>query len=127
MIDIKRGEIKTKGGLIIYPNYTFNDFKSSRFYNGQDGVRVIYLDEKQMIDNQEFIVSLFFRNSKIYMLSLICCDFEFTASDESKRKLIHNEILKKIGIDSKEKFTWGKISSDFDARSNISSINILYF
>jgi hypothetical protein len=126
MIDIKSGKIETQEGLITEPNYRFDEFKTTRFYNGQDGVKIIYLEEKQTIDNMKFIVSLFFKNQKIYMLSLICCDSEFSDSDEPKRKLLHDKILSDIGINQREEYKWGKISSDYDARSNISSINIVY-
>ncbi len=126
MIDIKSGKIQTQEGLITEPNFRFDEFKTTRFYNGQDGVKIIYLEEKQTIDNMKFIVSLFFKNHKIYMLSLICCEFEFSDSEEPKRKLLHDKILSDIGINQREEYKWGKISSDYDARSNISSINIVY-
>ena len=51
-------------------------------------MRFIYLDEQQIIDNGKYIVSLFFRNGKIYMVSLICCDKEFSEKEEKKRKII---------------------------------------
>lgn len=126
MINLKDGKIKTKEGLSIDSNYTFDDFKSSKFYNGQDGIRIIYLEEKQTMNGNKFIISLFFREQKIYMVSLICCDFEFSDSDEPKRKLIHDEFLRKEGISIDVEYKWGKITSDYDSKSNLSSINITY-
>lgn len=120
------GKVKTKEGFIVGPNYTFNEFKTSKFYNGQDGIRIVYLDERQTINNKKFIISLFFRENKIYMVSLICCDCEFSDSDESKRKSIHDEILGEVGISIGTEYNWGKITSDYDTRSNLSSINIVY-
>lgn len=126
MINLIDGKIKTEEGLLIGPNYTFDEFKSSKFYNGQDGIRIIYLDDKQTLINKKFIISLFFREHKIYMVSFICCDFEFSDSDEPKRKLIHDEILREVGINIGVEYDWGKITSDYDSRSNLSSINIVY-
>lgn len=55
------------------------------------------------------------------------CDKEYSERDESKRKVLHDNILKELGIIEHNKYDWGAISSDYDARSNISSINVTYF
>ena len=39
MIDVTNGEVSTREGLVIGPNYSFDKFKTTKFYNGQDGVR----------------------------------------------------------------------------------------
>lgn len=127
MIDIKVGRVNTKEGLVIEPFYTFEKFNKTKFYKGQDGIRIIYLDENQTVLERKFIMSLFFRDGVIYIASLICCDVEITELEEVKRKLIHDKILSKIGLSPSEEFKWGKISSDYDSKSNVSSINILYF
>lgn len=127
MLDFNNGFLKLSDELTIFPGFLFEQFKKTRFYKNQDGVRVFYLDDSQIIDNRKYIVSLFFRNGKIYMVSLICCDKEFSEKDEVKRKILHDDILNELGINHQKKYSWGKISSDYDARSNVSSINILYF
>ena len=127
MIDNSSGNIKISNELTIFPGFSFEQFKHTKFYDNQDGVRIIYLKEHQIIDGREYIVSLFFRNQKIYMVSLICCDKEFPEKNEEKRKELHDTILNESGLNSHMKYNWGEISSDFDARSNISSINIIYF
>ena len=127
MEDISKGVIRVSEELIFFPGYTFNQFKKTRFYNCQDGIKIIYLDEQQIIENRRYIVSLFFREGKIYMISLICCDKEFVENDERKRKLLHDNILREWGIKMREEYSWGEISSDYDVRGNISSINIKYF
>lgn len=127
MLDISNGFLTISDELTIFPGFSFEQFKHTRFYKNQDGVRIIYLDEQQIIDNRKYIVSLFFRNEKIYMVSLICCDKEFSEKDAAKRKKLHDDILNELGINQKEKYTWGEISSDYDARSNVSSIDIMYF
>ena len=127
MLDINNGVIEISDELTIFPDYSFEQLKNTRFYNNQDGVRIFYLDEQQIIDNRKYIVSLFFRNGKIYMVSLICCDKEFSEKNEDKRKLLHDDILNELGINQQMEYSWGKISSDYDARSNVSSIDIMYF
>lgn len=127
MLDISKGFLTISDELTIFPGFSFGQFKHTRFYKNQDGLRIIYLDEQQIIDNRKYIVSLFFRNGKIYMVSLICCDKGFSEKDEVKRKKFHNDILKELGINQRKEYAWGKISSDYDARSNVSSIDIMYF
>lgn len=127
MLDISNGFFKISDNLIIFPGFSFEQFKNTRFYKNQDGLRIFYLDEQQIIDNRKYIVSLFFRNGKIYMMSLICCDKEFSEKDEDKRKILHDDILNELGINQQMEYSWGKISSDYDARSNVSSIDIMYF
>ena len=98
MIDVTNGEVSTREGLVIGPNYSFDKFKTTKFYNGQDGVRIIYLDEHQTIYGRQFIMSLFFRDGIIYMVSLICCDEKFSESNERDRKKIHDKILTEMGL-----------------------------
>lgn len=126
MIDMKNGVIKINEQLVINPNYTFDQFKQTKFYTGQDGIRMIYLDESQSIMGNKYIVSLFFRDAVIYMVSLISCDKEVSELDEPQRKRFHDEILSQKGIDIEKQYNWGKITSEYDARSNISSINIYF-
>lgn len=127
MLDTNNGFLTISDELTIFPGFSFEQFKHTRFYKNQDGVRIIYLDEKYIIDNRKYIISLFFRNGKIYMVSLICCDKEFSEKDVVKRKKMHDDILNELGINQNKEYTWGKISSDYDARSNVSSIDIIYF
>lgn len=127
MINISNGFVTISDELTIFPEFSFEQFKHTKFYKNQDEVKIIYLDEKQIIDNRKYIVSLFFKDRKIYMVSLICCDEEFSEKDEDKRKILHDDILNKLGIKPQMEYSWGKISSDYDARSNLSSINIMYF
>lgn len=126
-MNISKGIIKFANDLIISPNFTFEHFKETNFYKNQDGIRIIYLDGMQVIENRRYLVSIFFRNGKIYMLSLICCDEEYSEKDESKRKELHDKVLQEFGISGNGKFEWGEIESVYDKRSNISSINVLYY
>ena len=127
MLDISNGFLIISDERTIFPGFSLEQFKHTRFYKNQDELRIIYLDEQQIIDNRKYIVSLFFRNRKIYMVSLICCDKEFSEKDEGRRKILHDDILHELGINQQMEYSWGKISSDYDARSNVSSIDIMYF
>lgn len=127
MIDIESGVIRLTDELVIFPNYSYEQFRKTKFYNNQDGIRVIYLEEMQLIDNRSYMVSLFFKDYKIYIVSLICCDKDFSSMEEEKRKRFHDSILEEYDIGQKRKFSWGEITSNYDARSNISSIDIVYF
>lgn len=128
MKNINDGIIEISNELIISPNFSFEQFKCTKFYKNQDGIRIIYLDEQQIINSRKYTVSLFFRDEKIYIISLICCDKKYSENDEFKRKILHDDILlNELRIKEQKEYSWGKISSDYDAKSNISSINIMYF
>ena len=123
---MKDGIIKIADDLTIMPGYSFAQFKITRFYEQQDGDRIIYLDAPQTIAGRRYLVSLFFRNGIIYMVSLVCCDEEYSEEDEPKRKELHDRILSEQGISQDCEYSWGKITSEYDKRGNVSSINIYY-
>ncbi len=127
MIDLNKGIVRIADDLCIAPKFSFDDFKKTSFYNNHDGIRAIYLEKQQSIDGINYLVSLIFKNNKIYMLSLVCCYKHYSEEDEKERKKLHNEILKQYGIIDKKEFVWGHVSSDYDARGNCSSINFIYF
>ena len=110
MIDNSNGYINISDELTIFPGFSFEQFKNTKFYDNQDGVRIIYLNEHQIINGRNYIVSLFFRDRKIYMVSLICCDKEFSEQDEKKRKELHDTILSELGLNYHMKYNWGEIS-----------------
>lgn len=124
-MNLKSGIIEINGETFS-PGYTFEDFKNSSLYDGQDGVRIIRLKGIVKLLENNYIVSLFFRNNVLYMLSLICTDIEFQFSEEVKRKQFHDSILEKNGLDTESYFEWGNIKSVYDPKGNVSSINIIY-
>lgn len=126
-MDISNGIIKIDDGLVVMPNFTFQQFKKTRFYDNQDGIRIIYLAGQKIIENRKYIVGLFFRKGKLYMISLVCCDQKYSENDEYKRKYLHDTVLHEFGLWGNSKFKWGEIESVYDARSNVSSINIIYY
>ena len=63
MLDISNGFFKISDELTIFPGFLFEQFKHTRFYKNQDGLRIIYLDEQQII--------------KIKIFSDCCCNCHF--------------------------------------------------
>lgn len=118
MLDICNGFLKISDELTIFLGFSFGQFKHTRFYKNQDRVKIIYLDEQQIIDNKKYIVSLFFRNGKIYMVSLICCDKEFSEKDEDKRKILHDDILNELGINQQMEYCWQRTDSKIKEAGN---------
>lgn len=126
MIDKEKGVIKINDQLEISSKYTFEEFKRTKYYKGQDGIRAIYLDGTQIIDGGKYVVGLFFKEGTIYMVSLVNCEKELSEEDESERKIIHDEILLKKGVEVGKQYSWGKVTSEYDARGNVSSINVYF-
>ena len=75
-------------GVEFRPGYTFEDFKKTPFYTNQDGIRIIPLKGGKEIDAHKFIASLFFRDGKLYMISLACVDMDIPFEEEEKRALL---------------------------------------
>ena len=125
-MDMFKGVINISNDLIITPNFSFEDFKRTKYYKKQDGIRTINLGETLVIDGRKYLVNLFFRSGKIYRVALMCCDIEYTEIDEPKRKALHDAILHEYGIQEKGEYAWGRIESVYDQRGNVSSINIYY-
>ena len=122
---MNKGVISFSDDLVITSGYTFEQFRNTRYYKGQNPERVFWLDEKFTFQGHSFMVGLFFRSGVIYMLSLLCCDLEFGMEEEKKRKELHDEILQSWGIVQPE-HEWGYTKSVYDARSNISSIDLVF-
>lgn len=126
MTNFNNGEINISNKIEIKPGFTFEQFKKTCFFNGQDGIRTIHLDGYHTIgDGRKYKIILFFKDSIIYMVSLICCEIEFRFDNESERKILHDKILNEYNIESLQ-YKWGKIQSNYDMLSNISSIDIIY-
>ena len=109
MIDKNTGKIQIADSLIVFPNYTFDEYKNSKFYNGETGVQEIQLEDPQMIDGKNYLVSLIFINNVIYSISLVNVDEIFSEQNEPERKKVHDEILKECGINSDVQYGWGRV------------------
>ncbi|HAA9884644.1 TPA_asm: hypothetical protein GIM18_14625 [Listeria monocytogenes] len=126
MLNTVNGELKINDELIVHPEYQFDKFKNTEYYDGQDGIKIIYLEKIQKIDTYHYFVNLFFKEKQLYSVSLINCDQNISESNEIDRKTIHDKILSENGIQNNVSYNWGKIISEYDPRSNISSIDIFY-
>ncbi|HFK1053048.1 TPA: hypothetical protein ACGXKV_002919 [Listeria monocytogenes] len=126
MLNTVNGELKINDELIVHPEYQFDEFKNTEYYDGQDGIKIIYLEKIQKIDTYHYFVNLFFKEKQLYSVSLINCDQNISESNEVDRKTIHDKILSENGIQNNVSYNWGKIISEYDPRSNISSIDIFY-
>lgn len=124
MLNTVNGELKINDELIVHPEYQFDEFKNTEYYDGQDGIKIIYLEKIQKIDTYHYFVNLFFKEKQLYSVSLINCDQNISESNEIDRKTIHDKILSENGIQNNVSYNWGKIISEYDPRSNISSIDI---
>lgn len=124
--DIRKGILRLSEDLILSPAYTFEDFKKTSYYKGQDGIRVITLDDRYNIEGNIFLVSLVFVDGRLDNVSLVCTDEEFSWDTEPKRKIFHDRILNAWGLSEENLFEWGSICSIFDAKSCVSSIVIRY-
>ena len=124
-MNLKSGIIEINGE-IISPGYTFEDFQKSKFFEDQDGIKIIRIKGTVKIGDNDFIVSFFFRNRILYMLSMICTDIDLSFEEEMKRKQFHDEILKNNDLTPESFFEWGNIKSLYDPKGNVSTINITY-
>ena len=122
----KDGVVSLGNGLTITPGYSFSDFQKTSFYNDQDGKRQIILDGSFIIDGRKYAVDLVFVKGNIYSVSLVCCDIEFSMEREEERREMHDEILRRYGLERQNKFPWGELVSDYDAKGNVSSISFYY-
>ena len=111
-------------GEEFYPGYTFEDFKKTHFYNNQDGIRIIKLENMVYIEEHQYIVNLMFENFNLYMIQLYCVD-DITLTSEERIE-VNNKILEGYGLSEENQFEWGSIKSSYDPRSDVSSIVIIY-
>ncbi|EAA0076362.1 TPA: hypothetical protein H1551_000480, partial [Listeria monocytogenes] len=93
MLNTVNGELKINDELIVHPEYQFDEFKNTEYYDGQDGIKIIYLEKIQKIDTYHYFVNLFFKEKQLYSVSLINCDQNISESNEIDRKTIHDKIL----------------------------------
>lgn len=46
-MDISRGIIRIDNELVVKPNFTFEQFKGTKFYTNQDGIRIRYFQDSK--------------------------------------------------------------------------------
>ena len=109
LIDTKTGIIKIDKDLIIDGNYTFEDFRKTKYYSDQDGIKIIFIKGEKVIANHKFLISLSFEKDLIDFVGLMCVDKKISFEDEAKGERIKIKIL-----------------SNYDPRSCSSDILIVY-
>ncbi|HHQ1051408.1 TPA: hypothetical protein ACSKNP_002899, partial [Listeria monocytogenes] len=92
MLNTVNGELKINDDLIVQPEFQFDEFKKTKYYGGQDGIKIIYLEKIKKIDTYHYFVNLFFKEKQLYSVSLINCDQNISESNEIYRKTIHDKI-----------------------------------
>ena len=116
----------TIDGVEFYPGYTFEDFKKTKFYSNQDGIRIIRLNGAVKVDEHQYLVNLFFREYTLYMISMVCVDIDIPFEEEEKRAVLHRQIMAEYGLSDVNVFSWGILKVSFDTRSNSSKIGLIY-
>ena len=125
MINIKNGSIQLSDGTILDGSFSFGNFQTTKYYDNQDETRVITLSPTQKIGEEEFVITIRFKNGRLNYISLISTTLDFSEKDEPLRKEHHDKILQNWHVDCGE-YNWGRLESEYDKRGNISSINIYY-
>ena len=116
----------TIDGVEFYPGYTFEDFKKTKFYSNQDGIRIIRLNGAVKVDEHQYLVNLFFREYTLYMISMVCVDIDIPFEEEEKRAVLHRQIMAEYGLSDVNVFSWGILKVSFDPRSNSNKIGLIY-
>lgn len=113
--------------IILNKDFSFSDFTKTKYYNNQDSVREIKLEDIQVFENHKFIVTIRFDDDLLSLISLYCVDdnINLDFEHERERKEKHDLILKEWGV--QKKYNWGMIESVYEPRSNAALILIEYF
>lgn len=137
MIDIKNGSIALQN-FLIRKGLTKDDFLSSNLFsevlNHQEYGFTTYSLKPQLIENEKFIMVLYFnKNDIIDLVNLSLSNSEnipswdnWSESEEQRKKEEHDKwLLNNIGIPPYN-YDWGTVSSNYDPRSGSSMITIRY-
>lgn len=124
-MNLKKG-ILTVGQETFSPDYTFEDFQRSAFYEGQSASSAIELTGSHDIAGNRFLISLIFDDQRLHMIVLGCIDEEIPRDHEMDRKVLHDEILKKHGIVPGKKYGRFTIESNYFPKENAAVILITY-
>lgn len=126
-INLKNGEIKFDDEYILNSKLSINEFKKSKYYENQNEDMIIDIDGLQRIDGILFYVSLIFEEGYLNKIFLTLKDKSINSfEDEPKRKILHDGLLKSMGIEEKGEFSWGRIISNYDRKGGGSDIIITY-
>ncbi len=141
MIERTTGEIRLPlGGTCISPALTREQFLASSLASQS---REVVRKEPHcsfglptlQLSGHAFVVSLWFRGSRLHRVSIQCTDAEFGTSwsdwseeRELARKRFHDSLLQSA-LGPKwmhQRFPWGTVDSGYDTKSGFSSIGVTY-
>ena len=101
-MDISKGIVEIDNELVVKPNFTFEQFKETKYYTNQDGIRIIYLDGPQIIKNRKYIELPTELNSKITMIEIFdtanFIDFIDSEVNLEFGNIYNNQIEMKLNI-----------------------------
>jgi hypothetical protein len=141
MIDSVTGEIQLPlGGVRVGPSLTREWLLASRVVKDcKELVRnepyCSYELPKVQFEGHTFVWSLWFEGSVLKRVSICCGDAKFGSSweewsetKELDRKRLHDEVLASVLGPNwrEERYSWGKIYSDYDPKGGFSSIEVTY-
>ena len=58
-MDFNNGIFHISDELKIFQGLSFDEFRKTSFYKGQNPERIVFLMEKQFIDNRNYFINLF--------------------------------------------------------------------
>ena len=134
-IDKQNGNIVScKGEIMVGPEISFEDYKLySEIKKTTFGMVCTshFLD-----DSTEFnLTVLFDKSNHVYLIDIVIMLVnekrkktwdDWNYDEEIKRKHIHDEFLKALGISSKDDYAWGSVVSVYDEKMGGSVIRIKY-
>jgi hypothetical protein len=139
MLDAETGRLAFRSpGATLGPELTRTEFLASPL---AEGARTIVANEPhhswqlrgEYVSGLTFLVALDFRGEELAMISLADANKAFGAGDWSQwteekelaRKQSHDRWLD-AQLGERRNFPWGKVFSEYDARSGASTIGICY-
>ncbi|HBF36167.1 MAG TPA: hypothetical protein DDW50_02475 [Firmicutes bacterium] len=127
MINIKDGSVVIDDCYTLNSQLSFNEFANSTYYKRQNQEMMFSLDGLHKIGDRFFYVSLYFKENLLKRIHLSVEDDSIKGwEDEPNRKIIHDRLLRIIGISESADFVWGAVSSSYDPKGASSHIIILY-
>jgi hypothetical protein len=134
MIDKDTGEIAIDSvPIVLGPSFVLDDLLSSSLAGqcqagpGAEPYRSLVIGE-HLISGLTFFVTLGFYGQKLEFIDLLYSGElpDGSKTQEAERKKVHDRwLVKQLGKASST-YKWGEISSDYDPRSDTSSIVIRY-
>lgn len=126
-INLKNGEIKFDDEYVLNSKLSIHEFKKSKYYENQDEDMMIYVNGMHQIDGMPFYFSVIFKKGYLHKIFLELDDPSIKGfEDQPQLKIIHDDLLKSMGINGEKEYLWGSIGSYYDRKGGSSDIIITY-